>query len=201
MKFRFAFLSYLQAIRPKELIYNVKIGVDNGIENFFRVNTFNNKTYFPQQRAFVKRAKKSDEYCPVILDNSFDNSFFPPLLTRETELNIIATESCRTLKLNYDRDVVWQGFKGYRYTLSDVNTNKDCLDNSLGIKLPKGMFDASRCVSGKFLSKKFRYMKAAPHIIQYLSKIDSNKAVIKFATISKNRLYIPVNFFFLISCF
>nr|ABC25069.1 scavenger receptor protein [Glossina morsitans morsitans] len=85
------------AIRPKELIYNVKIGVDNGIENFFRVNTFNNKTYFPQQRAFVKRAKKSDEYCPVILDNSFDNSFFPPLLTRETELNIIATESCRTL--------------------------------------------------------------------------------------------------------
>ncbi|KAI9583722.1 hypothetical protein GQX74_005470 [Glossina fuscipes] len=107
------------AIRPKELIYNVKIGVDNGIENFFRVNTFNNKTYFPQQRAFVKRAKKSDEYCPVILDNSFDNSLFPPFLTPETELNIIATEACRTLKLNYDREVLCQGFKGYRYTLSD----------------------------------------------------------------------------------
>uniref|UniRef100_A0A1A9WI69 Scavenger receptor class B member 1 n=1 Tax=Glossina brevipalpis TaxID=37001 RepID=A0A1A9WI69_9MUSC len=138
------------AMKPKELIYNVKIGVDNGVENFFRVNTFNNKTYFPQQREFLKRAKKSDEYCPIILENSFDNSLFPPFLTPETELNIIATESCRTHKLNYDRAVDFQGFTGYRYTLSDTNTNKACLDNSLGIKLPNGIFDASRCMSSKY---------------------------------------------------
>ncbi|XP_065369567.1 scavenger receptor class B member 1 [Calliphora vicina] len=134
------------ALREKNEEYNVRIGLDNGMENFFRVNTLNNKTYFHERSSQLKRDRRADDYCPVKFDNAFDNSLFPPFLKPGRDFNIVAIESCRTLKMKYDEIVEHMGLKSYRYTIGETGDMSGCLDSSMGIKLPKGLFDVSKCL-------------------------------------------------------
>ncbi|XP_054738326.1 scavenger receptor class B member 1 [Anastrepha obliqua] len=136
------------ALRKKEEIYNVKIGDKNGVDNFFQVNTLNNKTYFPEQsnRLRLVKQKKYYTYCPIEVPGTFDNSLFTPFLDPERELTIIASEACRTHRLTYSDIAYHLGFRGYRYTIADNAEESSCLDNAMGIKLHKGMFDVSKCL-------------------------------------------------------
>lgn len=143
----------------KDEVFNVKIGVNNGFENFFRVNSLNNKTYFPQQKSLLMKAKREDNSCPIIVKDSFDNSLFPPYMKPDTPISIVAIESCRTLKAYYDGTQTFQGLNVYRYTLQDPqhhyhNNNhiqsEYCLNNSMGIPLPAGIFDTSNCMFSKY---------------------------------------------------
>ncbi|CAD6998694.1 unnamed protein product [Ceratitis capitata] len=134
------------ALKKKEEIYNVKIGTKNGIENFFKVNNLNNKTYFPEQSNRLKNSKHDYQYCPIDLAETFDNSLFTPYLDPLREINIIAGEACRTHRLNYVDIVKHLGFTGYRFAINDDSVGSSCLDNAMGIKLHKGMFDVSKCL-------------------------------------------------------
>ncbi|XP_067629010.1 scavenger receptor class B member 1 isoform X2 [Eurosta solidaginis] len=136
------------ALKRKEEIYNVKIGTKHGLDNFFRVNSLNNKTYFFEQsnRLKIPRHEQAYKYCPIELADTFDNSLFTPYLTPERELTIIAGEACRTHRLKYTGVVNHLGLAGYRYIINDNHDESSCLDNSMGIKLYKGMFDVSKCL-------------------------------------------------------
>lgn len=105
--------------------------------------------------------RKSDEYCPVRLDDAFDNSLFPPFLEPGRDFNIVAIESCRTLRMRFDRIVEEMGLKSYRYTIGETGDTTGCLDYSMGIKLPKGLFDVSKCLFSKcnecYISNKVIY--------------------------------------------
>ena len=84
-------------------VYNVKIGTTNGLDNFFRVNIVNNKTYFSEQAPRLKyiRNQNDDIYCPISVADTFDNSLFSPFLTPEDNITMVAAEACRTFELYY----------------------------------------------------------------------------------------------------
>uniref|UniRef100_T1P7V4 CD36 family protein n=1 Tax=Musca domestica TaxID=7370 RepID=T1P7V4_MUSDO len=133
------------ALRQKTEIYKVRIGTKNGFENFFRVEELNGKTYFNERRAnFLHPDPKED--CPITVENAFDNSLFPPMLQKDADINIVAVETCRTMKMYYDGPAEHMGLKGYRYLLGDRNERPSCMDNSMGIKLHKGMYDVAKCL-------------------------------------------------------
>ncbi|XP_050325706.1 scavenger receptor class B member 1 [Bactrocera neohumeralis] len=136
------------ALKKKQEIFNVKIGSKNGVNNFFKVNSLNQKTFFPEQMNRLKNLKLTtgSQYCPIELSEAFDNSLFTPYLDPERELTIIAGEACRTHLLNYVDTVHHLGFKGFRYAINDNSVEKSCLDDAMGIKLHKGMFDVSKCL-------------------------------------------------------
>lgn len=146
----FLFSVCYQALREKQEEYSVRIGMDNGLENFFRVNTLNNKTHFPERASQLKRTARANDYCPIRIDNAFDNSLFPPLIAPGRDFNIVAIESCRILKMKYDEIVEFMGLKSYRYTIGDTSERTGCMDSSMGIKLPRGLFDVSKCLFSKF---------------------------------------------------
>ncbi|XP_061396825.1 scavenger receptor class B member 1 [Musca vetustissima] len=133
------------AIRQKDEVYKVRIGMKNGFENFFRIEQLNGKTYFPERRANYLHPDPN-EYCPINVDNNFDNSMFPPMLQPQEDINIVAIETCRTMKMHYDGPTEMMGLKGYRYVLGDRNDRPSCMDSSMGIKLPKGMYDVAKCL-------------------------------------------------------
>lgn len=148
----------------KEEVYNVKIGVKNGFKEFFRVNTLNNRTYFPQQKSLLEQARRDATSCPILVENSFDNSLFPPFMTPDTPIDIVAIELCRTLKAYYEGPETFQGLNVYRYTFTDPSHNihrqmGNCLNNSMGIQLPAGIFDTSNCMFSKSKNKAVSFIK------------------------------------------
>ncbi|KAH8261606.1 hypothetical protein KR044_012138, partial [Drosophila immigrans] len=131
------------ALMEKEEVFTVNIGTEHGVENFFRIQTLNEQHLIEEQRhrAFV------DESCPINVHGTLDNSLFPPFIKKNTSLNIMASESCRILPLHFQREEEQQGLNGYRYVLLRPNeTAPDCLSITNGVRLPKGMFDVSKCV-------------------------------------------------------
>ncbi|XP_011194480.1 scavenger receptor class B member 1 [Zeugodacus cucurbitae] len=135
------------ALKKNEEIYNVKIGPINGVDNFFRVRTLNNKEYFPEHINRLKTLNQTaSQYCPIVLSDAYDNSLFQPYLDPERDITIIAGEACRTHRLNYVDTVRHLGFEGYRYVINDNSVETSCLDNAMGIKLHRGMFDVSKCL-------------------------------------------------------
>lgn len=135
-------------MREKNEVYKVRIGVDNGFEDFFRLLEYNGKSYFAEQRVNYNN-RNPNEDCPVTVENSFDNSLFPPYLKSDTELSIIAVETCRTMRMYYDGPEERMGYQGYRYVIEERNEKPSCLDYSMGIKLHKGMYDVSKCLISK----------------------------------------------------
>ncbi|XP_073847456.1 scavenger receptor class B member 1 [Musca autumnalis] len=133
------------AMRQKPEVYTVRIGTKNGFENFFRLVDLNGKTYFPERRSNYLYPNPNED-CPIVVENTFDNSLFPPFLKNDTDLNIVAVETCRTMKMYYNGTEEIMGLKGYRYVLGHRNERPSCLDNSMGIKLHKGMYDVSKCL-------------------------------------------------------
>ncbi|XP_030382583.1 lysosome membrane protein 2 [Scaptodrosophila lebanonensis] len=135
------------ALTEKEEVYKLNIGPQNGIENFFRIDTMNGQNIMKQQES-RKRGLSDEELekCPVNAHGAFDNSLFPPYLKKDTKLEIVAAESCRILPLRYQREQDYDGFRGYRYSLLEEGETPSCLNTTYGIGLPKGMFDVSQCV-------------------------------------------------------
>ncbi|XP_051862049.1 sensory neuron membrane protein 2-like isoform X2 [Drosophila albomicans] len=111
------------------------------MENFFRIQTLNGeysiKTY--------DRANSSSS-CSINVKGAFDNSLFPPFITKNTSLNIFVSELCRVIPLHYQREETKQDLNGYRYVLQRPN-EKECLPVENGKPLPKDMYDMSKCVN------------------------------------------------------
>lgn len=135
----------MQALKEKKEVYTVNIGNEPGMDNFFRIQNLNGELKIEER---VKdNPRNLDESCPIYVANTLDNSLYPPFLTRNASLNILATESCRVLPLRYQRDQVHDGMNAYRFALLQANeTAPTCMDTTYGVKLPRGMFDVSKCV-------------------------------------------------------
>ncbi|XP_023179649.2 scavenger receptor class B member 1 [Drosophila hydei] len=133
------------ALKEKKEVYTVNIGNEPGMDNFFRIQNLNGELKIEER---VKdNPRNLDESCPIYVANTLDNSLYPPFLTRNASLNILATESCRVLPLRYQRDQVHDGMNAYRFALLQANeTAPTCMDTTYGVKLPRGMFDVSKCV-------------------------------------------------------
>ncbi|KAL7737577.1 hypothetical protein ACLKA6_007692 [Drosophila palustris] len=133
------------ALKEKDEVYTVNIGTKHGVENFFRIQSYNDKLQIQEQ--LKHRSGPIDESCPINVKDTLDNSLFPPFITKETPLSIMASESCRVLPLHYQRDDEHEGIKGYRYVLLRPNEKApDCLATTNGVELPLGMFDVGKCV-------------------------------------------------------
>ncbi|XP_060660267.1 uncharacterized protein LOC132794059 [Drosophila nasuta] len=131
------------ALKEKEEVFKVNIGTDHGVDNFFRIQTLNDEQLIKEQsnRIFI------DDSCPINVEGAHDNSLFPPNIKKNTSLNIVASESCRILPLHYQREEELDGINAYRYALLLPNeTAPECLSVTNGVRLPKGMFDVSKCV-------------------------------------------------------
>ncbi|EDW02526.1 lysosome membrane protein 2 [Drosophila grimshawi] len=133
------------ALKKRKEVYKVNIGTEHGIDNFFRIQTLNDKQHVEELEEYSE-----DESCPTRVAGSFDNSLYSPLVKRDTPLSIAAVESCRVLPLNYQRDEEYEGFQTYRFSLLKVNqTPPACLARSYNVPLHDGMFDVSHCVINK----------------------------------------------------
>ncbi|XP_017010377.2 scavenger receptor class B member 1 [Drosophila takahashii] len=133
------------ALKEKEEVYTVKIGPEQGIENFFRIERLNDEIIIREQRPHMRRY--DSDSCPFNVTGALDNSLFPPFVQPDTPLDIVAIESCRVLPLTYQRRERYSGLDTFRYTLLQANqTPPGCLDTSYGVKLHDGMFDVSQCV-------------------------------------------------------
>lgn len=131
----------------KEEVFTVNIGSRHGIPDFFRIQTLNNRSLISERA----RSTHYEPSCPINVTNAHDNSLFPPLLHKDTPLNIMASESCRILPMHYQREQVFDGMTGYRYSLLDVNeTAPKCMETTYGVPLPSGMFDVSSCVISEY---------------------------------------------------
>lgn len=131
------------ALKEKEEVFTVNIGTDHGVENFFRIQSLNEKHLIQEQL----NRQTPDDSCPIDVRGTLDNSFFPPFIQKDTPLNIMASESCRVLPLHYQREDEYEGLNGYRFVLLRPNeTAPSCLATTNGVKLPLGMFDVSKCV-------------------------------------------------------
>ncbi|XP_034478605.1 scavenger receptor class B member 1 [Drosophila innubila] len=133
------------ALKEKEEVFTVNIGTEPGVENFFRIQSYNDELLIQEQ---LKRPTGPiDESCPINVKGTLDNSLYPPFIEKDTPLNIMASESCRILPLHYQREDEHEGIKGYRYTLLKQNeTAPNCLSITNEVRLPSGMFDVSKCV-------------------------------------------------------
>ncbi|XP_055854264.1 lysosome membrane protein 2-like [Episyrphus balteatus] len=125
----------------KPEVYTVNIGMQHGMENFFKVRSLNNLTVFEKQ---LDKIQLDPEVCPIHVDNAFENALFPPYLKREDQLSIIAADSCRTLPLVYEHDVSKSGLNGYKFVIGK-DSEASCLKDSMGVPLPSGIFDVSSC--------------------------------------------------------
>ncbi|KAH8415904.1 hypothetical protein KR222_003516 [Zaprionus bogoriensis] len=133
------------ALKEKEEVFTVNIGPKHGINDFFRIQSLNNNQLMRERARRLSWAQA--EECPINVTNTHDNSLFPPLLTKQTPLNIVASESCRILPMHYQREEQYDGITGYRYTLLQPNeTMPSCMDRTYGVQLPRGMFDVSHCM-------------------------------------------------------
>ncbi|XP_062129316.1 uncharacterized protein LOC133841068 [Drosophila sulfurigaster albostrigata] len=128
--------------KKKEEDFTVNIGPKHGMENFFRILTLNG-----EHSIKTKNGATFNEGCPINVQGAFDNSLFPPFITKNTSLNIFARELCRVIPLHYQRKVMLEGLKCYRYLLLRPNeTAPDCLSETNGVRLPKGMFNVPKCL-------------------------------------------------------
>ncbi|SPP74477.1 scavenger receptor class B member 1 [Drosophila guanche] len=133
------------ALKDKEEVYTVNIGPEQGIENFFRIESLNGQQIIKEQ--LPRSEQWSDDACPYNVSGAHDNSLFPPFLQPDTPLNVVAIESCRILPLVYQRPERYAGLDTYRYLLLEPGQEPPrCMDTTYGIKLHKGMFDVSKCV-------------------------------------------------------
>ncbi|ALC42369.1 CG2736, partial [Drosophila busckii] len=133
------------ALMEKQEIYTVNIGPKHGVENFFRLQSFNNEQLIKERRELG--SSDYDPSCPINVTGTLDNSLYPPYLQKETPLSIVATESCRVLPLHYQHEQQHEGFANYRYTLLRANqTPPSCMSKTYGVPLPPGMFDVSKCI-------------------------------------------------------
>lgn len=126
---------------------NVLIGKAHGNENFFKIQTFNERPtvtgFYPEQGD-----------CFASLVNSTEGALYPQFLKKETVLWYWRKTLCRTVPLYYEKEVKLGSVVGYKYGLKDdtfdrlENASQDCFKGKS--VLPSGLSDLSRCFFGKF---------------------------------------------------
>ncbi|KAH8320579.1 hypothetical protein KR067_005522 [Drosophila pandora] len=133
------------ALKDKEEVYTVKIGPEQGLENFFRVETLNGQQIIREQWERLHEFDSAE--CPYNVTGALDNSLYPPFVQPDTPLEIVAAESCRVLPLTYVGTEKFEAFDTYRFTLLQEHQKPPpCLAKSFAYQLPDGMFDVSKCV-------------------------------------------------------
>lgn len=125
---------------------NVKIGVANGNENFFKINTWNHRTTVP--RFYPEHGD-----CNANIEGSSEGALYPQLITKDTVLWYFRKTLCRAVPLNFDSEVQWGNLKAYKFVLREnvydrfANRTADCYKGS---DLPDGLSDVSKCFFGAY---------------------------------------------------
>lgn len=121
-------------------VFTINIGTQNGLENFFKIRTYNNETVM---RPHFNKKNTDPEKCPVHVKDAFDNTIFPPYRSRDDRFSVVGLDSCRTFPIVYEKDVFENGFHAFKFVMT--NDSASCLEESMGVPLPKGLFDVSGC--------------------------------------------------------
>lgn len=126
---------------------NVQIGLQNGNENFFKINTWN---YQPN----LQRFSTEKGACNESLIGSSEGALYPQKCTNETVLWYWRKTLCRVVPLHFDSEVQRGNLKAYKYVLRDDvydrfvgNRTSDC---NKGVDLPDGLSDVSKCFFGMY---------------------------------------------------
>lgn len=125
---------------------NVKIGVQHGNENFFKINTWN-------YRPTVPRFNPEYGDCNASIEGSSEGALYPQLSTNETILWYWRKTLCRSVPLYFDSEVQHGKLKAYKFILKDdvydrfANRTADCYKGS---DLPDGLSDVSKCFFGVY---------------------------------------------------
>jgi len=123
---------------------NVNVGVRHGTENFFKINTWND-------RATVPRFYPEHGDCNAVLVNSSEGASYPLFSTHESVLWYWRKSLCRAVPLHFDSEVPIGNLNGFKYVLRDdvfdryENKTADCYRGS---DLPDGLSDVSKCFFG-----------------------------------------------------
>jgi len=121
--------------------------VDTGksdMSSYLHVLEWNNMTSLPFW---------NDTYCDMM--NGTDGTQFPPnSITRDTTVRMFVTQLCRSMYLNFEKQVLSSPFEALRFTappsmLASPTKNPDnkCFEGSLGV-LGDSMMQVSKCMQG-----------------------------------------------------
>ncbi|CAO1346533.1 unnamed protein product [Diamesa serratosioi] len=128
---------------------NVLIGKAHGNENFFKIQTYN-------ERATVPGFNPEQGDCFASLVNSTEGALYPQFIKKETVLWYWRKTLCRTVPLYYEKEVKLGSIVGYKFVLKDdtfdrlKNASEDCFKGNT--VLPSGLSDLSRCFFGQPLA-------------------------------------------------
>ncbi|XP_076331595.1 platelet glycoprotein 4-like isoform X2 [Tachypleus tridentatus] len=136
-------------------VFSVFTGIGDS-SKFTVVNTWKNKKFLPYW---------GSKYCNMI--NGTDGGQFPPHVDKKDVLYVFSTDLCRSLYLEYEREVNILGIKAYRFTtpaklFANPRTNPDnqcfCKDDKKC--LHAGAIDLTTCKNGAPV------VASAPHFYQ-----------------------------------
>ncbi|KAH8396930.1 hypothetical protein KR215_006414, partial [Drosophila sulfurigaster] len=153
MLFSCNFFSYSKTFYYRQLylrmnqVFTVNIGMKHGMENFFRIQTFKGERLISK----FDWTSVSDD-CAINVQGAFDNSLFPPFITKNSSLSIMAFQLCSVIPFQYQREEIHHGLHGYRYVIMPPKETK-CFSKVYGETLPKDMFDISNCVRMPWLEE------------------------------------------------
>ncbi|XP_062133230.1 scavenger receptor class B member 1-like [Drosophila sulfurigaster albostrigata] len=119
----------------------------HGMKNFFRIQTFKGERLISR----FDWTSVSDD-CAINVQGAFDNSLFPPFITKNSSLSIMAFQLCSVIPFQYKREEIHHGLHGYRYVIMPPKETK-CFSKAYGETLPKDMFDISNCVRMPWLEE------------------------------------------------
>lgn len=125
---------------------NVLIGKAHGNENFFKIQTYN-------ERPTVPGFNPEQGDCFASLVNSTEGALYPQFMKKETVLWYWRKTICRTVPLYFEKEVKLGSILAYKYVLKDDtfdrldNLKEDCYKGNN--VLPSGLSDLSRCYFGK----------------------------------------------------
>ncbi|CAO1322116.1 unnamed protein product [Diamesa tonsa] len=125
---------------------NVLIGKAHGNENFFKIQTYNERPtvpgFYPEQGD-----------CFASLVNSTEGALYPQFMNKETVLWYWRKTLCRAVPLYFKKEVKLGSIVGYKYVLKDdtfdrlQNVSQDCYKGNN--VFPSGLSDLSKCYFGQ----------------------------------------------------
>lgn len=131
--------------------FNVRIGPPpkenpKDFNHFFKINHINKKKMSAGNSEW---SEHHDETCPISVVNASDCTLFPPYLQKDAKLAIATADSCRTMPLEFEREVEVKGYNTYRFGIKQDPAD-NCFRVSTDVPLPEGMFDVSKCHHGEY---------------------------------------------------
>lgn len=112
------------------------IGTNYGPSRFLLIDQFDGSQYLPEHG------------CEEKLVNTTEGVGFHPFLTKNETILYWRKTTCKVVELDFEREVVSQGFNAYRYTLRNETFHRktpkpDCFIGDP--PLPNGLADVSKC--------------------------------------------------------